>query len=408
MRRLLGALGNPEAKLPPVVHVAGTNGKGSVIAFLRAMLEAAGHRVHVYTSPHLVRFNERIRLNGRLIEDEELAALLAEAEAANAGQPITFFEITTAAAFLAFARHPADVLLMETGLGGRLDATNLVARPALTVLTPISLDHQDYLGETVEEIAREKAGILKAGVPCVVAKLGRKAGSAIREQAFQVGASVHEEGDEWFATKLPGGFALHEGNLTRRFPEPALAGPHQIRNAAQAVVCLDHLRDLVVPPAAIALGLKSVTWPGRLQHIPDGPLAGLLPEGWELWLDGGHNPAAASMLVLQARAWKGMPLHLVVGMTRPRDPGDFLEAFGGRAASLQAVPIPGQARAIPPEDLVAASRVRAIPAETAPDLPTALSRIAAQGGKPARVLVCGSLYLVGEALERCGEGYLPE
>ncbi|MEO5337756.1 MAG: bifunctional folylpolyglutamate synthase/dihydrofolate synthase [Magnetospirillum sp. WYHS-4] len=407
VRRLLADLGHPEVRLPPAVHVAGTNGKGSTIAFLRAILEAAGYRVHVYTSPHLVRFNERVRLGGRLISDEDLVAVLDEAEQVNAGRPITFFEITTAAAFLAFSQQPADVLLLETGLGGRLDATNVLDKPLLTVLTPISLDHQDFLGSSMEEIAGEKAGILKPGVPCVTAKLSRKTASVVRARAQEVAASLHEEGPDWFATKMPQGLTLHEGHSIRRLPDPVLIGPHQVRNAALAVVCVDFLRDLKVPPAAIELGLRSVTWPGRLQRIAGGPLAKLLPDGWELWLDGGHNPAAAAMLAQQARGWRGMPLHLVLGMTKPRDPDDFVEAFAGRVASLQAVPVPGTDRSIDPEAIAAFARVRAIPAASAPDVATALERIAAAGGTPSRVLVCGSLYLIGDALDNCGEDYWP-
>lgn len=407
VERLLGALGNPERKLPPVVHVAGTNGKGSVIAFLRAILEAAGYRVHVYTSPHLIHFNERIRLAGRLIDDQELTALLEEVERLNAGEAVTFFEATTAAALLAFSRHPADIVLLETGLGGRLDATNVVERPLLTVLTPISFDHQDYLGDTLEEIAREKAGILKAEVPCVAAKLSRKTGSVVRDRAKELDAPLHEEGPDWFATKMPHGITLQEGHFARRLPEPGLAGPHQVRNAALAVVCLDYLRDFKIPPAAIELGLKTAIWPGRLQRLKGGPLAELLPEGWELWLDGGHNNAAAAMLAQHARGWRGTPLHMILGMTRPRDPDEFVEAFAGRVQSLTAVPVPETDRGIDPRIVVAFARARAINADLADDVAAALKRIAEAGGAPGRVLICGSLYLAGSVLERCGEDFRP-
>ncbi|PHS77782.1 MAG: bifunctional folylpolyglutamate synthase/dihydrofolate synthase, partial [Rhodospirillaceae bacterium] len=310
--RLLGALDNPHHKLPPVVHVAGTNGKGSTIAFLRAFCEAAGLRVHVYTSPHLVRFNERIRVAGKLITDDALDAILKECEAANQGQPITFFEITTAAAFLAFSRTDADIVLLETGLGGRLDATNVIERPRLTCITPVSLDHQHYLGNDVKTIMGEKAGILKSGVPCIAAKQGSKILQKVLEKAASAArAPLLCEGKVWFS-RVSGGrrgtpaMIYTNGGEDRTFPMPRLAGQHQVRNASLAIACVEALApDFEISDAAIALGLNTVQWPGRLQHITQGPLADMLDDGFELWLDGGHNKAAAEMLAQHTRRWRG-------------------------------------------------------------------------------------------------------
>ncbi len=396
---LLGRLGHPQRRLPAVVHVAGTNGKGSVIAFLRAFLEAAGHRVHVYTSPHLVRFNERIRLAGELISDIELITMLEECETANGGDPITFFEITTAAAFLAFSRHPADLLLLETGLGGRLDATSVVERPALTVLTPISVDHQRYLGDGLEKIAGEKAGILKAGVACVVASQQRKVEKVIARRAAEQGAPLIREGKDWF---VRGGVVLSSGGKTRRLPPPALAGAHQVHNAGLAVACLDQLGDFAVADAAIALGMKAVQWPARLQRLAGGPLVDILPDGWELWLDGGHNAAAARALARQARRWRERPLHLIFGMLRTKDPLAFLQPLAGKVNALRAVAIPGEESSLSAEETAAAAARLGIDAAAAVEIDAALQSLVDHFPGPARVLICGSLYLAGEVLRENG------
>ncbi|OFX14298.1 MAG: bifunctional folylpolyglutamate synthase/dihydrofolate synthase, partial [Alphaproteobacteria bacterium RIFOXYD12_FULL_60_8] len=317
--RLLGDLGNPQDSLPPTIHVAGTNGKGSTIAFLRAMLEAAGLRVHVYTSPHLVRFNERIRLAGQDISDLALAEVLEEVEVRNARQPITFFEATSAAAFLAMSRTPADVTLLETGLGGRLDATNVIKRPALTILTPIALDHQEYLGERLEAIAAEKSHILKPGVGCVMAKQERKADRVIELRSLEMGAPTWKEGRDWFARTTPRGMVFEGATGSLELPLPALIGAHQVRNAALALAAAERLSGFSLPPEALALGLTTARWPARLHRLTQGPLVDLLPPEWELWLDGGHNPAAGKVLAQACRAWKDRPLSMVLGMMRDKD-----------------------------------------------------------------------------------------
>lgn len=402
MWRLLAGLGHPERALPPVVHAAGTNGKGSTLAFLRAMLEAAGYRVHVHTSPHLVRFNERIRLAGRLIDDEALAALLLECEAVNGGAPITFFEITTAAALLAFSRVPADVVLLETGLGGRLDATNVIAAPLLTIITPVSLDHQAYLGETVSEIAAEKAGILKPGVPCIVADQERGGARVIAARARELGAPLVREGEEWFVQSTPTGIAYREGHWRLDLPLPNLVGGHQIRNAGLAVAAAMRLKGLPVPEAALARGTASAEWPARLQRLVRGPLVEHLPPGFELWLDGAHNPAGAKVLAQQARKWRGVPLHLVFGMLAGRNPASFFKPLVGRVGRIATVAIPGEAASLPAEESAEAAGALLMDAHPAAGLAEAVRDLTTHAPGPARILVCGSLYLAGAVLRENG------
>ena len=381
--RLLDRLGRPQDRLPPVVHVAGTNGKGSVVAVLRACLEAAGLRVHAYTSPHLVRFNERIVVAGREIGDDALAALVDEVEAANAGAPLTVFEAATAAALLAFAREPAGAALLETGLGGRLDATNVV-RPAVAAITPIGLDHQAWLGGTISAIAAEKAAILKPGVPAVVAPQPEAAARAVVESfAARAGAPLVA----WSARPAPGGFAFRSPRRSAVFPPPALFGAHQLVNAGTALACLDAPGMPRLSDAAIARGLAAVRWPGRLQRLPR---AG----GREVWLDGGHNPAAGAALAAVAAGWRGRPLHLVVGMMRGKDPRGFLAPLAPCAAALTAVPVPGEANALPPSEVAARAAALGMPADVAASVAEAVDRAAPR----ARVLVCGSLYLAGSVL----------
>ena len=399
MLRLLAALGNPHARLPPVIHVAGTNGKGSTLAFLRAYLEAAGYRVHVYTSPHLVRFSERIRLAGRLIDEEALLALLEECERVNAGAPVTFFEITTAAAFLAFARTPADIALLETGLGGRFDATNVIARPAVTAITPVSLDHQHFLGDTVAKIAFEKAGILKPGVPAVLAPQSRDAAGVIEARGREIGAPLFRAGVEWFAAANTVGQLVYRGKRTLVLPPPGLLGAHQYDNAGTALACLDCLDGFTVPEAALARGMSAVEWPARLQRLVRGPLPARLPEDCELWLDGAHNPAGGAALSAVARHWRDRKLRLVFGMLATHDPRGFLAALAPFVERLAAVAIPGEENALPATDLVAAAAALGIAAEPAPDIETAITLAAAPGG---RVLICGSLYLAGRVLAENG------
>ncbi len=402
IERLLDALGNPQAALPPVVHVAGTNGKGSVIAFLRAIFEAAGYRVHAYVSPHLVHFNERIRLSGQVIEEAALARLLARCEAANGKQAITFFEITTAAAFLAFAeaRATGDVLLLETGLGGRLDATNLVSTPLLSVLTPIAMDHMQFLGTSLAAIAAEKAAILKPGVPAIIGPQMDAAAAVIAARAQDIGAPLFQAGQEWSSALAGDGMEYRDGAGATPLPLPALAGDHQVENAGIAVAaaraCVE--ADFSISDAALAEGLQKVCWPARLQRLSRGPLLSLLPPGAELWIDGGHNAHAGAALGRWA-AGQPRPLALVVGMVATKDPEAFLEHLAPYADMLCAVPIPGSAAALSPAALVAAARRVGIEKSFAAEDPgAAICHIVAAGSPVSRVLIAGSLYLAGEVL----------
>lgn len=411
VRRLLAALDHPERKLPPVVHVAGTNGKGSTVAFLRAMLEAAGHRVHVYTSPHLVRFHERIRLAGRLIDDDHLAALLEECEVANAGNPITFFEVTTVAAFLAFSRVPADVVLLETGLGGRLDATNVVDRPAVTAVTRISYDHRQFLGESLMEIGSEKAGIFKPHVPVVLAPQPEAdALKVLKLRANAIAAPIQS----WSVEERPDGFRFESAKRQLDLPMPGLAGVHQITNAGVAIACLDHL-PLAVDDDAVRRGLATVEWPGRLQRLTRGPLAGSLPPGWELWLDGGHNDSAGEVLARQAVDWSrgqpdegsgsgpALPLLLIYGMLSSKDPFEFLGPLAPFTHALRAVAIPGEEASFTAEESCETAKLCGIRDHGAADsVDAALADLVAGRRTPARVLICGSLYLAGSVLAENG------
>ena len=320
--------------MPPVIHVAGTNGKGSTIAFLRAILEAAGKRVHVYTSPHLVRFNERFRIGGRgesaLVSDEELSAAMEECERANAGAPITVFEITTAAGLLLFARHPADVLLLEVGLGGRLDATNVVDNPVATIITRISIDHIDFLGDSIEKIAAEKAGILKRGVPAIVASQPRDALAVIERQAARLAAPLKVAGADWTATEERGRLVYQDESGLLDLPPPKLYGRHQFENAGLAIAALRTIGRFAIPPAAYDAGMTKADWPARLHRLGQGRLVELAPVGSELWLDGGHNPdggraIAAALADLEERVSR--PLVLIVGMLATKDSEGFLEQF---------------------------------------------------------------------------------
>jgi dihydrofolate synthase / folylpolyglutamate synthase len=392
--RLLHALDDPHEHLPPVVHVAGTNGKGSTLAFLRAFLEAAGYRVHVYTSPHLVRFNERIRVAGELIGEDPLLALLEECERVNAGAPVTFFEITTAVAFLAFARAKADVTLLETGLGGRFDATNVIARPAVTAITPVSLDHQHFLGDTIDKIAFEKAGILKPHVPAVLAAQHPAAQSVLDARAREVGAPLLCSGREWSATATETGFR-YRGRRDLSLPPPALLGPHQYENAGTALACLDVLSGIAVSEKALARGMRTVEWPARMQRLARGPLFSVLPRDAELWLDGGHNPAGGAALAQVAEGWRDRPLDLIFGMLATHDPAGFLAPLAPHLRRLAAVAIPGEPNARPADELADAARRLGIDAVAAPDLRGAVASVASPG---ARALICGSLYLAGRVL----------
>ncbi len=381
-----------------MVHVAGTNGKGSLIAILKAILEAAGNSVHAYTSPHLVRFNERISVSGRAIADDALTAVLERCEAANGDRPITYFEITTAAAFLAFADAPADVVLLETGLGGRFDATNVIARPALCAITPVSRDHVRFLGEDIAAIAFEKAGILKPGVACIVAPQETAAMGVIETRAREVGATLVCGGRDWRVEEAGDGMAYIEDGERLELPMPALAGPHQIVNAGGAIACARRLSGVTVDAEAIARGLRAVRWPARLQKLTAGALARLAGPDWELWLDGGHNRAAAEALARVAEGWRDRPLYLVLGAMNNRDPGDFLAPLAGLPRGLCAVAIPGQENSLSAEDVAAAARDAGFDAVPSESLVNAVSDIVNKDGEGGRILICGSLYLAGAAL----------
>jgi dihydrofolate synthase/folylpolyglutamate synthase len=397
VERLLAALGHPEARVPPVVHVAGTNGKGSTVAMLRAGLEGAGGRCHVYTSPHLARFHERIRVAGELIAEERLMEVLDRCMAANGEAPITFFEITTAAAFLAFAETEADWTLLEVGLGGRLDATNVVERPRLCVITPVDLDHQQYLGDTLAQIAGEKAGIIKRGVPVVVARQHPEALEVIEARAEALGAPVLAFGQQWHAGVERGRFVYQDERGLLDLPLPNLPGPHQIVNAGAAVAAL---RALGMDDAACEAGVTKAEWPARMQRLR-GRLADLAAPA-ELWLDGGHNPAAGEVI---AATLKGMPrarTHLVTGMLNTKDIAGFLRPLGAVAERLLAVSIPGEANTVPGQDTARFAQEAGIVAEVAPSVESAITSAQAAGAE--RILVCGSLYLAGHVLRLEQEG----
>ncbi|HXP76902.1 MAG TPA: folylpolyglutamate synthase/dihydrofolate synthase family protein [Stellaceae bacterium] len=402
VERLLAALEHPERRLPPVIHIAGTNGKGSTVATLRACLEAAGYRVHVYTSPHLVRFAERIRVAGTLIEDERLSACLEECERANAGAPITLFEITTVAAFLAFSRTAADATLLEVGLGGRFDATNVVRDPAATVLTPISIDHQRFLGETVASIAFEKAGILKPGVRGIVGPQLQDAADVIEVRATETGSPLYWHGKDWRAEPTASGMRYEGTRWRLDLPVPALAGRHQIDNAGAAIACLEGLdAPLAVDPEAIARGLRGIEWPARLQRLTRGPLARMLPPDCELWLDGGHNQAGGEVLAQHATTWRDRPLHLVFGMLNTHDPRGFLKALAGDVADVATVAIPGEANSLSAEDAAGAAHSVGFAAKSYPSVSAAVGAATEKPG-PSRILICGSLYLAGTVLAENG------
>ena len=398
MERLLAALGNPERRTPPVVHVAGTNGKGSTIAYMRAALEAAGHRVHAYTSPHLTRFHERIRLAGAVISEDALAALLEECEVVNGGAPITYFEITTAAAFVAFARSEADVLLLETGLGGRLDATNVVHRPALTVITPVSIDHTQYLGDGLAIIAGEKAGILKPGVTGVIGPQPAAAAAAIAARAAAIGAPLLCHGTDYLTETTADGFRYSAHGATRDLPTPGLFGAYQVDNAALAVAALQALPGFSVDGAATAEGLGRVEWPARMQHLGHGPLVDRLPGGWELWVDAGHNPHAGHALAEAMAGWRDRPLHLITGMLRAKDPVGYLRPLAAVASDVHCTAIPGENASLAAAELAAAAAEAGLAATVSDSVEAAMDEILAAGGEPGRILICGSHYLVGALL----------
>ena len=400
MERLLARLGNPERKLPKVIHIAGTNGKGSTLAFIRAMMEAAGLKVHTYISPHLVRFHERIGLAGQLIGEAALIELLEECEAANGAEPITFFEITTAAAFLAFSRTPADYLLLEVGLGGRLDATNVIATPAVSVITSIGLDHQQYLGETIEEIAREKAGILKRGGVGVLGANSPEVREEIEQVAARIGAPLHIANQDWQTYTQHGRLVFQDELGLLDLPLPALAGPHQIDNAGNAIAALRALNDTRITEEAIAQGLRKVSWPARMQNLGAGHLRQFVSYGAEIWLDGGHNaPAgpviAQAMRELAKRSPK--PLVLIWGMLNTKHSAAYITNFKGLADEVICLAIPHEVNAIPADTLAQMAAGAGLKAMPAASIQKALEQACAMHPAP-RILICGSLYLAGHVL----------
>jgi dihydrofolate synthase/folylpolyglutamate synthase len=395
---LLGRLGNPERRLPPVLHVAGTNGKGSTCAFLRAALEAAGLAVHAYTSPHLVRFNERIRLAGKLIGDEALGELLGETLDAAQGMEMSFFEATTAASFLAFSRTPADACIVEVGLGGRLDATNVVPAPVACGIAQLGIDHVAFLGDSAEQIASEKAGIAKKGAPLLTQAYPPSLAGRIEAAAAKAGALWLPRGGAWDTEARDGAIHYRDARGTLALPLPRMAGAHQAMNAALAIAMLRHQHVLEIPDEALRAAMDWADWPARLQRLSPGPLRDVLPEGAELWLDGAHNPAAASAVAGHFRS-VDRPFHLIIGLLANKDAPGILHPFRGRGIAVHAVPVAGHDHH-PPESLAEAARRAGLAATPAASVADALARIArhADPSRPPIVLVMGSLYLAGEML----------
>jgi dihydrofolate synthase/folylpolyglutamate synthase len=380
-----------------VVHVAGTNGKGSTVATVRAIAEAAGLRVHAYTSPHLVRFNERIRVAGALISDEALVPILEEVETVNAGAPITFFEVTTAAAFLAFARVPADLVVLEVGLGGRLDATNLVKRPVVSCITPISFDHMQYLGDTLAKIAGEKAGIMKRGVPVVIGPQPAAVLDVLHAHVQSSGAVPFEIDRNWRVTPTKDGFR-YEGKAVLDLPPPRLPGRHQIDNAGMAIAAAEHLRavGLKLPDQALKHGVANIEWPARLQRLTKGPLQALLRPGSELYLDGGHNEGGAAVLAEWAQAQTdGKPFDVVCGMLSTKSPDAFLARLAPHVRRFCAITVPGAELMLPAEAIAEAARKNGLRDVTvAADYKEGVAALARRAETPHRLLICGSLAML--------------
>ncbi len=407
MHRLLAQLDHPERKLPPVIHVAGTNGKGSTIAYLRAILEAAGLRVHVFTSPYLVRINESFRLGrkggGVLVRDDELCAALERCEQANGGLPITFFEIKTVAALVLFAEHPADVVLLEVGLGGRLDSTNVIAQPIASVLAPISMDHTEFLGDNLAAIAGEKAAITKPGVPVICAEQQPEAMRVIEAQARRMRAPLFAAGEGWHINIECGRLVYQDERGLMDLAAPRLFGRHQFDNAGLAIATLRAIEKFKVGNAAFEAGIVNAEWPARMQRLASGPLLSLGPQGCEIWLDGGHNAAggrvaAAALGDLEERVPR--PLVLIAGMMGNKDASSFLANFAGLTRHIIAVPIPDTDNAMPPERLVDAARPLGMRVEISGGVEAALRMLAGLAYEVSpRILITGSLYLAGHVLK---------
>lgn len=402
MHRLLGMLGSPHKRLPPVIHVAGTNGKGSLIANLQAIFEAAGYRVHRYTSPHLVHFRERILLAGKPVDDKKLESVLKHLASVLTAQPATFFEATTAAAFLAFAEQPADVLLMETGMGGRLDATNVIETPALTAITPISYDHCEFLGNTLDKIAREKAGILKKNVPCVIGRQEQEAAQVFADAAVALNIPLYRMNHEW-RWKEEGGMAIYHCAHRRLAFAPALAGRHQYDNAATAIACCDQLPQFNFTDAQIAQGIASATWPARLQPITKGAYRRAMAGHIELWLDGGHNPAGGVALADWLKEQQGRERYLICGMLANKDASGYLKSLAPHVTAIYTVTIPGESQSQTAEKLASSAKALGMDATGCKSVENALQTIMGRAKTPAIVCICGSLYLAGKVLAANGE-----
>jgi dihydrofolate synthase / folylpolyglutamate synthase len=406
MHRLLQRLDHPERKLPPVIHVAGTNGKGSTIAYLRAILEAAGLRVHVFTSPYLVRINECYRLGhaggGRLVGDDELGAVLEHCERTNAGDPITIFEAETAAAFCLFAQHPADVALLEVGLGGRLDSTNVIEAPLATVIAPVSMDHTEFLGDTLTAIAGEKAAIIKRNTPVICAEQFAETMAVVEAQAGRMRAPLHAAGQQWHVSVERGRLVYQDDRGLMDLAAPKLFGRHQFDNAGLAIATLRAQSAFRIDAAAFEAGIVSAEWPARMQRLASGALVDQGPKGCEVWLDGGHNAeggrvAAAALGDLEERVSR--PLVVIAGMMANKDAAGFLANFAGLTRHIIAVPIPDRDNAMPPDRLADAARALGMRVEIAASVEAALqtlSRLAYE--VPPRILITGSLYLAGHVL----------
>ncbi|MBT5294311.1 MAG: bifunctional folylpolyglutamate synthase/dihydrofolate synthase [Octadecabacter sp.] len=392
MWRLLNALGNPERRLPPVIHIAGTNGKGSTQAMIRAGLEAQGKRVHAYTSPHLARFHERIRLAGDLISDDALTEALDRCYAANNGENITYFEITTCAAILAFSETPADYTLLEVGLGGRLDATNVID-PVLSIITPVDLDHQQFLGDTLPLIAAEKAGIIKRGVPCIVGPQQDDAMDVIEAAAARLGAHFIAYGQHFHVRQEHERLVFEDETGLLDLPLPALPGPHQVQNAGAVLAAL---RYLGADETAASAAVTQARWPARMERLTKGPLVDRAAPA-ELWLDGGHNPAAAHAIAATLDTLPKRETHLICGMLNTKDVAGFMQPLAPYATSLVAVAIPGETNTLPAETTAEAATAAGISAHSAPDVYAALDAITAKTPN-ARILICGSLYFAGHVM----------
>ncbi len=397
MDRCLSLVGNPHVRLPPVIHVAGTNGKGSTQAMIRAGLEAEGLKVHAYTSPHLARFHERIRVAGKIISEPDLLELLEKVYLANGGETITYFEITTVAAFLAFAETPADWTLLEVGLGGRHDATNVVDIPVLTIVTQVDLDHQQFLGETIKEIAGQKAGIIKRGTPVIIGPQHEDGLDVIEAEAARLGAPTISFGQHWHVREEHGRMVFEDESGLLDLPVPNLRGPHQMANAGMAIAALRHLG---LGEAAAKGAVTNAYWPARMQRLKTGPLVESAPTA-ELWLDGGHNPAAGEALAETLKTLPERPTHLVCGMLATKDVAGYIRPLASVAASLRAVAIPGEAATLPAEGTAAASKSVGLPTAVAPSVQDALAEIV-RSDPAARILICGSLYLAGTVLRENG------